>query len=148
MKEYSFLDVSLIVNGHPIEDWPDGDDIISASRLEDTFSHMTGADGRMFVIRNANVAGQVVFKLQQSGKGAEFLSELVLAHEVGLFIPVAVQMQDLRGNDLSTGSKGYITKPADMTRGMGINSSEWTIIVEDLYIKHGAGDELSASFGA
>jgi len=148
MKEYSFLDVSLIVNGQPMEDWPDGDDIITASRLEDTFSHMTGADGRMLVIRNANRAGQFVFRLQQSGRGSEFLSELVLSHEVGLYIPVAVQMTDLRGDDVGTGSRGYITKPADMTRGMGINANEWTIIVEELYLKHGSGNELTSNFGA
>ena len=132
MKVYSFLNTIVLVNGIEITGWGEGDDVIQVNRLEDSISHVMGAGGEMSVSISADRSGQFVLTLQQGSESNAFLSAIIAASEALNFVPVSVQFKDTSGNDLSVGSKGYITRPADLTRGTAINSQEWTIVVENL----------------
>ncbi len=132
MKTYSFLNTIVLVNGIEITEWAEGDDVIQISRLNDSTAHVIGASGEMAVAISADRSGQFVLNLQQTSQSNAYLSSLVTAAENGAFVPVFIQFKDTEGNDLASGTQGYITKPADMSRGTGINSQEWTIIVERL----------------
>lgn len=141
MKLYSFEETTLIVNGAEITGFTDDDDSLIVRRLEDSFFHVTGNKGEMAVSLRASRAGEFVIKLQQTSEDNAAFSLLIGAAENGAFVPVAVLFKDNLGNDLMTGTKGYLRRPADATRGTPVQTQEWSIVVERLdMILGGSGD--------
>lgn len=139
MKEYSFLDTLLLVNGVEIGGFDEGDDVITLERLNDSAAHKIGTDGEMTVSISADRSGTVTFRLMQSSDSNAYLSGLINAQENGAFVPIFVQFKDTRGNDLGSGTQGYINRPATMTRGTNANGQEWMITVERLDLLHLGG---------
>lgn len=139
MKEYSFLDTLLLVNGVEIGGFDEGDDVINLERLNDSATHKIGTDGEMTVSISADRSGSVTFRLMQSSSSNAYLSGLINAQENGAFTPIFVQFKDTRGNDLGSGTQGYINRPASMTRGTNVNGQEWVITVERLDMLHLGG---------
>ena len=139
MKDYSFLNTLLIVNGIEISGFDEGDDVIALERINDSAAHKIGADGEMSVSISADRSGTVTFRLMQTADSNSYLSGLVTAQENGVFVPIFVQFKDTVGGDLGSGTQGYITKPAGMNRGVGVNSQEWVIVVERLDLLHLGG---------
>lgn len=136
MKEYSFLDTLLLVNGVEISGYDEGDDVIKLERINDSTSHKIGTDGEMTVAISADRSGSVIFRLMQTSDSNEYLSGLINAQENGAFVPIFVQFKDTRGGDLGSGTQGYITKPAGMIRGTAANNQEWMVVVERLDLLH------------
>lgn len=132
MKDYSFLNTILLVNGVEIGGYDEGDDVIKMERINDSSMHKIGTDGEMTVAISADRSGNVTFRLMQSSDSNFYLGTLVSSAESGVFIPISVQFKDVKGGDLGTGSQGYIKRPASMTRGTNVNSQEWVITVERL----------------
>ena len=139
MKEYSFLDTLLLVNGVEISGFDEGDDVIALERLNDSAAHKIGTDGEMTVSISADRSGTVTFRLMQSSDSNAYLSGLINAQENGAFVPIFIQFKDTRGNDLGSGTQGYINRPASMTRGTNANAQEWMVTVERLDLLHLGG---------
>ena len=139
MKDYSFLNTLLLVNGVEISGFDEGDDTIILDRINDSASHKIGTDGEMTLSISADRSGTVVFRLMQTSDSNAYLSGLINAQENGAFIPIFIQFKDTRGNDLGSGTQGYINRPAAMTRGENANSQEWTVTVERLDLLHLGG---------
>jgi hypothetical protein len=139
MKEYSFLDTLLLVNGVEIGGFDEGDDTIALDRINDSASHKTGTDGEMTVAISADRSGTVAFRLMQSSDSNTYMSGLINAQENGAFVPIFIQFKDTRGGDLGSGTQGYINRPAGITRGTGLNSQEWIVTVERLDLLHLGG---------
>lgn len=142
MKLYSFLETTLLINGREMTGFDQSDDSIIVRRLEDSMGHVVGNKGEMAAFVRGSKAGEVVFKLQQTSDDNTFLSALIAAAENGAFIPVAFMYKDNLGNDIVTGNKGYIRRPADMQRGTPVGSQAWGIVVERMDILHGGGLEV------
>ena len=132
MKNYSFLNTLLLVNGVDIGGFDEGDDVIALDRLKDSAAHKVGVDGEMTVSISADRSGTVVFRLMQSSSSNSYLSGLVSSQENGLFVPTFVQFKDVTGGDFGSGTQGYIPKPSAMVRGENANAQEWIIVVERL----------------
>ncbi len=139
MKNYSFEETSLIVADREITGFTDEDDNIQMRRLVDSFDFTIGNKGEMVVFTRADRVGEIIVKLQQTHEDNEFFSLLIAAAENGAFVPVPVLYKDNLGNDLITGAKGFLTRPADAIRGNPVQTQEWRIIVERLDMLHGAG---------
>lgn len=139
MKEYSFLDTILLVNGVEVSGFDEGDDTISLERLNDSATQKVGTDGEMTVSISADRSGSVTFRLMQTSDSNSYMSALINAQENGAFVPIFVQFKDTRGNDLGSGTQGFITRPASMVRGTNASNQEWVIIVERLDLLHLGG---------
>lgn len=148
MKDYSFLNNTMLINGIAIRDFDEGDDVISISRREDSYTDVVGADGEMFVSQTANRSGQFVIKLQQGSSSATFLSEIFATIEKGTFQAVDIRFINSVTNELCNAGKGYIVKHADIVRGSGHNGSEWTFVAEDMTMFMGAYTESASLQGA
>ena len=132
MQKYGFKNIALHVNGQIITGFADGDDVISGKRRVDPFSDKMGADGRMLVVENADKSGEIVFKLMQNSEGSAKMGAMFALQEKDSFGSVQVNWRNMMpGGESVTGTQGYIKKPADITRGAGANTEEWTIVVED-----------------
>lgn len=136
MKNYSFLNTTLLVNGVEIDGWDEGDDVITMERLNDSASDKAGAKGEMVVSLSADRRGLVRFRLMQTSDSNKVLSALVGLQENGAFVPTFVQFKDVMTGDLASGTQGYIPRPASIVRGTTANSQEWEIRVERLDLIH------------
>jgi len=136
MKDYSFLNTLLLLNGVTIGGFDEGDDVITLDRLNDSAGHKIGTDGEMSVSLSADRSGEIVFRLMQTSDSNAFLSGLITAQENGIFVPIFAQFKDTKGGDLGSGTQGYIPKPAPMSRGNTVGNQEWRIIVERLDMLH------------
>lgn len=134
MKRYSFQDTVVLVNGVEVTGWADGDDVIGIKRRNPSLSDKIGASGEMMVSVSADRSGEITFKLQQTSSSNKYLNQLCELQEAAgsRFVPVTVLLQDTYRKDTATGTIGYITKPADMNRGVTAQNQEWTIVVERL----------------
>ncbi len=139
MQQYSFLNTILLINGVEITGFDEGDDVINLSRINDSAAHKIGTDGEMTISISADRSGNVVFRLMQTSDSNAYMSALINAQENGGFVPIFMQFKDTKGNDLGSGTQGYITKPADMVRGTNANSQEWVVVVERLDMLHLGG---------
>ena len=131
MNNYSFTNVAVAVNGVTLSGFGAGDDVIQGRRREDAFSDVVGADGLMLVTKTSNRSGEFIIRLLQGSSDNAYLNALFLAQEAGVFAAVAVSVVDTVTGDSAVGTQGYITKPADMTRGAGANEQEWVFVVEE-----------------
>ena len=132
MKTYSFLNTIVLVQGFEIIEWDEGDDVINIERREDSAIDVVGADGTMTVAISADKSGVMSFRLQQTSPSNATLDALINAQENGAFVPIFVQFKDTEGNDLASGTQGYIRKKPALTRGRGHNGQLWEIVVERL----------------
>ena len=132
MKDYSFANTLVLVNGIEISGYDEGDDVINITRLGDSASHLIGADGGMVVSLSSDRSGEIRFRLNQTSSSNIILSGLINAQENGAFVPVFIQFMDTKGLDLASGTQGYMRRQPDMTRGVNSNSQEWTFVVENL----------------
>lgn len=139
MKQFSFSNTVLLVNGVEIVGFDEGDDVINLARINPSSAHVVGADGELTLSISADRSGEVSFRLLQTSDSNIYLSGLVLAAENGAFVPIFIQFKDSSGGDLGSGTQGFITKPADMTRGTNAQGNEWMIIVERLDLLHNGG---------
>lgn len=132
MKSYTFLNTIVLIQGQEITEWDEGDDVINIERRVDSAIDVIGADGTMAVALSADKSGVMSFRLQQSSSSNTFLSGLLNAQENDLFVPIFAQFKDTGGNDLASGTQGYIRKFPTLTRGAGLNGQLWEIVVERL----------------
>ena len=145
IQTYSFKNVSLNIDGRLITDYHEGDDVIVASRRNDTASDVVGADGAMAIAVHADQSGTIKFKLKQTSGDSGFLYSLVNGMQTGGVITVPkATISDARRNEKAVGLWGYVLKPADMSRGKGINLQEWTLVFQSLNI---SADETSGAIG-
>lgn len=134
MKQYSFQNTIVLINGVEITEWADGDDVISIKRRVDSISDKVGAGGSMVISISSDKSGEFGFKLQQTSPSNSYLQNLMNEQEVAgaAFTPISITFQDLFRNDLASGSIGYIKKPAELQRGEKAANQEWGIVVERL----------------
>lgn len=140
MKQYSFLNTIMVVNGIEITGWDEGDDAISIKRRNDSITDKVGAGGEMMVTISADRSGEFTFKLLPTSSSNLYLNSLLALAEGGAdtFVPVSVRFMDCYRMDIASGTAGYIKKPADMTRGAQAGGQEWTIVTERLDLLFGA----------
>ena len=137
MKQYSFLDTLLLVNGVEVSGFDEGDDVITVERLSDSAQHKIGTDGEMSVAISADRSGIFTFRLMQTSDSNAYLSTLVNLQDNGVFTPVFAQLKDIRGGDIGSGTQGYIQKQSGLSRGANVVAQGWIIVVERLDIIHG-----------
>lgn len=132
MKSYSFSNTIILVNGFELTEWDEGDDVINIERSVDSAIHVVGTDGTMTVAISADKSGVIGCRLQQTSASNITFNTLLAGQENGAFVPIFIQFKDTGGNDLASGTQGYIRKAPAMTRGAGLNGQLWEVVVERL----------------
>ena len=142
MTKYAFKDEIVLVAGVPLSGFAEGDDVVQGSRNVEAFTHSVGADGKMLVTQNADRSGSFRFRLQRGSTSNAYLNALFANQERGHFIALPVGIVNTKSGDSVGGTKGYITKPADVSFGNGAGGQEWTLMVEDYEALFGALSSL------
>ena len=76
MRAYSFTHHMIMINGREIENFGEGDDVITAEYREDRVSDTVGADGNMQASVSANQSAEIVVKLLGMAPENDYLETL------------------------------------------------------------------------
>lgn len=146
MNKYAFGDLIPLFNGVPLTGFAEGDDVISVKKRVDTFSDKVGADGQMTVVKSSDKSGEIIMKFMQGSAGSAALDGFYAKQNVrGAFLPGAFVLYNPTTLEEVIAAACYIKKTADMTRGAGLNSEEWAIVCEDLYLFRSAVGAFGAA---
>tara|TARA_R110001632_G_scaffold13609_3_gene46673 strand:+ start:4426 stop:5004 length:579 start_codon:yes stop_codon:yes gene_type:complete len=165
------------VPGHVVEGFAAGDDVIRIARLSDSISHHVSMNGKLHPIVSKNRSGVIEFDLINMSGTNKFLYDEMITCQTGAFAPVLVSISEVStgeaiggaiaggvnslfgtsfGNPLGgsggfklTEARGYITRPANMTKGAGLGITTWSIVVEDLIMEtEESSNALSEALGS
>lgn len=113
---------------------------VSATRDDDAFETVAGAQGDITRVYKANRAGVVTLTLQQSSPSNDVLSarhatdvaELTRGQGAG-----ELTVKDLNGTTLIQADTAWVVRPPETTFSDGLESREWQLACADLDMRAG-----------
>ena len=149
MKQYSFYNVDLLIDGIPVEGFSDSNVIITATRDAPQHGKVMDARGKMVAITSADKSGTITFDLLQVSDTNQWLQlRAMQTHDSGTsggtetFLPVQVMMNDKMGGNIATGVNGIITMQPGLIRGTGIATDTWVLQFEQLWLVRGQSENV------
>jgi len=138
-QPYDFQQWIWVLNGTQVEGFAEGDDCVTVERMEDSITHMMGADGVMSPIVKRGRATKVTFKLAATSRSNTYFQTLSDLQEGGAatFVKLILSAKDANFNDALLATAGYFVKPANMGRGEKPSEEEWVMVFEKCDIKRG-----------
>ncbi|MBG6242988.1 MAG: hypothetical protein EKE20_14720 [Candidatus Symbiopectobacterium sp. Dall1.0] len=144
MKQYSFYNTDLIIDGAKVDGFVASQDIITATRNVPQHNPVVDAHGKLVVATSADQTGMINFSLLQSSDWNEILyAKAQLTQTTGLsgnkslWQPLQISLVDKMGDVLAQGVNGFIRQQPAVRRGVGITINTWSIFVEKLLFIHG-----------
>lgn len=144
IKQYSFYNCDLLIDGEVVDGFADGDAIITASRAREAHNKIVDARGNVVYNTIADLTGEIGFSLLQvSDWNSKLRAKIEATQRVGLsgnagvFLPFQVMLSDKMGNTVVNGINGIILYQPAIVRGTGINTVEWVISFERLLFEEG-----------
>ena len=141
LKTYDPAKVSVIVGGHIVQGFADGE-FVSAARNNDTFSRVGGADGEQTRAKSNDRSGTITITLMQSSNSNGVLQGFASADEVSNGGLVPVLIKDSNGNELVIATKAWVQKPSDRGFGKENTDRQWVFETGELIF---AGGGIPAS---
>lgn len=149
MKQYSFYNTDLLIDGSRVDGFTESNAVITARRNVPQHLAVFDAYGKMAVATTANLSGTITFPLLQTADWNEILYERAqltqatgLSGNKSLWEPLQLQIVDKMGDVLVNGVNGMIVQQPAISRGISFTSNVWTIVVERLQIKTGSYPEI------
>jgi hypothetical protein len=124
----------IMINGREIENFGEGDDVITAEYREDRVTDTVGADGNMQASVSANQSAEVMIKLLNMAPENDYLESLHQQFVNGEIAGISVSVINAVTGQGVLSTTGYISKIANFARGTNAQDREWTIIVPKLAI--------------
>lgn len=134
MRTYSFTHHLVMVNGREMENFGEGDDVITAEYREDRVTDTVGADGNMQASVSANQSAEIMLKFLAMAPENDYLESLHQQFVNGEIAGISVSVIDTITGKGVVSTTGYISKMANYARGTNAQDREWTIIVPKLSI--------------
>lgn len=135
MYVYSFTNHLVMVNGREMQNFGEGDDVISTEYREDGISDTVGADGNMQASVSANESAEIALKFLAGAPENDYLEDLYFQFKRGLIRGVSVAIINAITGKAEVATTGFIPKLADNQRGTQAQDREWMIVVPKLAIQ-------------
>lgn len=149
MKQYSFYNTDLLIDGLRVDGFTAGAAIISAGRNVAQHLPVTDAYGKLAVATTADLTGVFSFPLLQTADWNEYLYARAqetqatgLSGNKSLWEPMQIQLVDKMGDVQVTGVNGVILKQPTIVRGVSFTSNQWAIFVERISFSAGQYPEI------
>lgn len=149
MKQYSFYNTTLLIDGVPVTGFPALSSIISCVRNAPQHLPIVDAYGKAAVATTADLSGRIMFPLLQTADWNEILYARAqisqatgLSGNKSLWPPLQIQLVDTMGDVLVNGVNGAILQQPAVQRGVTFTTNTWNIWVERLQIKTGSYPEI------
>lgn len=134
MRVYSFTHHMIMVSGREMENFGEGDDVITAEYREDRVTDTVGADGNMQASVSANQSAELMVKFLGTAPENDYLEVLHQRFVNGEIAGISISVIDTITGKGVLSTTGYIPKIANFARGVNAQDREWTIIVPKLSI--------------
>lgn len=146
MKQYSFFNVDLLVDGLKVDGgFTAGNVIITARRNVPQHLPVMDAYGKGAVATTADLSGTIQFPLLQTADWNEIMYEKAqlsqgtgLSGNKSLWTPIQIQIVDKMGDMLVNGVNGCILQQPAIQRGVSFTSNLWSVWVERIQFKTGS----------
>lgn len=135
MFVYSFTHHIVLINGREVNNFAEGDDVITSEYREDGVTDTVGADGNMQASVSANESAEITLKLLYSAPENDYLEDLYFQFKRGLIRGVSVAIINAITGKAEVATTGFIPKLADNQRGTQAQDREWMIVVPKLAIQ-------------
>lgn len=149
MKQYSFYNTDLLIDGARVDGFTAGQAVITCRRNVPQHLPVMDAYGKLAVATTADLSGTITFPLLQTADWNEILylkAQLTqatgLSGNKSLWTPMQIQLVDKMGDVLVNGVNGAILQQPAIVRGVSFTSNMWAIYVERLQIKTGNYPEI------
>lgn len=130
LGSYSPNDVSVIVNGYPLEGFADGT-FVSVAYNSDAATMVEGADGSPAIaFKRGSRGATVTFTCLQTSLGNNILNSLlqVQKYQGTSAATVSVTIRNAQGGELVSMPRGVFQKEPDVSYAAEVGSREWTIM--------------------
>lgn len=130
LGSYSPNDVSVIVNGAPIEGFAEGT-MVGVAYNSDAATLTEGADGTPAIaFKRGARGGTITLTLQQTSLGNNLLSALLQAQKFAAsgVVTFSVVIRNAQGGEMHTMQRAVFQKEPDADFAGEISSREWAII--------------------
>jgi hypothetical protein len=135
MRTYSFTHHIIMVNGREMENFGEGDDVITAEYREDRVTDTVGADGNMQASVSANQSAEIMLKFLGTAPENDYLASLHQQFVDGEIGGVSVVVLNAITGQGVVATTGYIPKISNFSRGTNSQDTEWMIVVPKLAIQ-------------
>lgn len=135
MNVYSFTHHLVMVNGREMENFGEGDDVVTIEYREDRISDTVGADGNMMASISANESAELKLKFLATADENDYLESLHRQFVNGEIRGVSVAILNAVNGRGEVATTGYIPKLADSQKGVNAQDREWTIIVPKVAVQ-------------
>lgn len=149
MKQYSFYNTDLLIDGNRVDGFISGQAVITCRRNVPQHLPVMDAYGKLAVATTADLSGTISFPLLQTADWNEILYERAqltqatgLSGNKSLWTPLQIQLVDKMGDVLVNGVNGAILMQPAIVRGVSFTSNNWSIFVERLQIKTGSYPDI------
>jgi len=125
-KSYSFSNVNVIFGVLELQEFAEGDDVVTATPDKEQFSDMAGAKGDVTRSQTNDNRATIVIKLLQTSSSNKDLTLLYTADRAtgaGVF-PLVIQ--DKEAGETFICKNAWVQKYPDVKRGQAPNVMEWT----------------------
>lgn len=135
MFVYSFTHHIVLINGREINNFAEGDDVITSEYREDGVTDTVGADGNMQASVSANESAEITLKFLAGAPENDYLEDLYYKFKRGLIGGITVAILNAVTGKAEVSTQGYIPKLASNSRGTQAQDREWMIVVPKLAIQ-------------
>ncbi|WMM91807.1 hypothetical protein [Escherichia phage Ecp_YSF] len=149
MKQYSFYNTDLLIDGARVDGFQAGQSVITARYNVPQHVPVMDAYGKLAVATTADQSGVITFPLLQTADWNEILYQRAqltratgLSGNKSLWEPLQIQLVDKMGDVLVNGVNGAILQQPAIVRGVTFTSNMWAIFVERLTIVTGQYPEI------
>lgn len=122
---YDPKSVALIIAGVPMGGF--AEDMITIEFSEDSWEHLTGADGEEIRIKKNDRRAELTVRFIQSSESNTFLAALQQTDEATGAGTFPVLFKDNNGATLVSSESAWIKKTPSITRGRGPQDVEWVL---------------------
>lgn len=123
---YTYDPAKVVVNvaGINLEDYADGT-FVTIERSSDTFTKVTGADGKTTRVKQNDKSGTITVTLSQSSPSNSFLSSIMIMDETTGDGIVPVTVKDILSTSLMSTGYAWVKKPPASPYAKEHTNREW-----------------------
>lgn len=131
MRTYDPSQVIINFSGVQLSGFADGT-FITASRRNDMFTMVVGADGETSRSKSSDRSGEVALTLKATSPSNDILAAIQIADELSNSGVKPLVITDKSGRTTLFSGTAWLRKPADVEFGMEVNDREWNFDCPDL----------------
>jgi len=124
---YSYKNVSVTIDGRPIEGFWEGDDAVTIERNSDNAEPMVGVDGTATVSISADDSVVITLKLQPNSPANQVLQNKYLQNRSGRAAPFPVSIRDTGSGEGGSSAYCVVTQRPSVSLGKNATEREWVI---------------------